>query len=142
MSQVVIKLAVDVVGALESQSMDGNVFAIDTNRRLGSLGNGTDGLQTAVSPGMGISWMIAMIECEVYASIENIVVDKAVMEPARKQFPGTSVSYWSGEVKRSIQKPITYDLVLKVGSLKKPMVHTGKLGLISASTLTEKGGAQ
>ena len=40
MSQVAIKLVIDVVGALESGSMIGNIFALDTNRRGGSQGSG------------------------------------------------------------------------------------------------------
>ena len=138
MSEVVIKLALDVVGALESQSMDGNVFALDTNRLLGSKKNGTDSLQTAVSRGTRVTWMVAMVECEVYAALEDIIIDKSIMQPAKQQFPGTSVSYWSGEVKSEVQAPIKYDLVFKIGSLKEPLVLSSKLGIIPAEYPTVK----
>jgi hypothetical protein len=141
MSQVAIKLVIDVVGALESGSMSGNIFALDTNRRGGSLGNGTDALQTAVSRGSEITWMIAPLECEAFVSLDAIVADKAVVEPVRQQFPGSAITYWTGTVKKAAH-PASYDLVFTIGSFGKQMVHSARLGLIPAAKPTEKGDAQ
>jgi hypothetical protein len=141
MSQVAIKLVIDVVGALESGSMIGNIFALDTNRRGGSQGNGTDALQTAVSRGTKITWMIAPLECEAFVSLDGIVAEKAVIEPLRQQFPGSSISYWSGTVKR-VPRPTSYDLVFTIGSFGKQMVHTARLGLIPTQMPSEKDEAQ
>jgi hypothetical protein len=141
MSHVAIKLVIDVVGALETGSMNGNIFALDTNRRGGSQGNGTDALQTAVSRGTKITWMIAPLECEAFVSLDGIVADKAVIEPMRQQFTGSSISYWSGIVKRA-SRASSYDLVFTIGSFGKQMVHTARLGLIPTQMPTEKDEAQ
>jgi hypothetical protein len=141
MSQVAIKLVIDVVGALETGSLNGNIFALDTNRRGGSQGNGTDALQTAVSRGTKITWMIAPLECEAFVSLDNIMADKAVIEPMRQQFTGSSISYWSGTVKRA-SRASSYDLVFTIGSMGKQMVHTARLGLIPTEMPTEKDEAQ
>jgi hypothetical protein len=141
MSQVSIKLVIDVTGALQSGSLSGNIFALDTNRRGGSQGNGTDALQTAVSRGSEITWMISPLECEAFVSLDHIVTDKSVVETMRHQFPGTAISYWRGTVKR-VAHPTSYDLVFTIGSFGRQMVHTAQLGLIAAAKFTEKGSIQ
>ena len=141
MSQVTIKLMVDVVGALESGSLSGNLFAFDTHRRLGSQGIGTDALQTAVARGTRIMWVIAPLECEAFVSLEDIVIDRAVCEPELNSYPGSSVTYWIGTVKKAA--PLTsYDLVFSLGSHGRSMVHPARLALISLGKTSEKGDVQ
>lgn len=141
MSKVTIKLVVDAVGALESGSMAGNLYAFDTNRRAGSKGSGTDALKTAVSRETQITWMIAPLECEAYVALEDIVIDRTICEPVRKTFPGTSVSYWTGTVRKGTQIA-DYDLVFTIGSHGRRMVHSDGLSLVPAARPSAKGEAQ
>lgn len=138
MSNVTIKLVVDVVAALDTGRLDGNLFAFDTHRRVGSRNIGTDALQTAVTRGTEIIWMIAPLECETFAAMEQIRIDPAVCEPQKQAFPGTSVSYWTGTVKKA-SAATCYDIVLELGSHGRTMAHTAKLGLVPASRKLEKG---
>lgn len=141
MSQVTIKLVVDVIGALENGSLAGNLYAFDTNRRAGSQDNGTDALHTAVTRGTHVTWMIATLECEAFVEIDDIKMDAALCEPERKSFPGSSIIYWSGRVKKTPQDA-NYDLVLNVGTHGRRMVHSATLALIPTEKTSEKGQAQ
>src|SRR5262245_48055164 len=95
-----ITAVVDVVGALATRSLHGNLYLLDTNRTGGSTDLGTEELKTRVQGGDQILWTVLPLECEAYASIDGIVIDKEVCEPEQKMYPGTDISYWAGTIKK------------------------------------------
>ncbi len=113
---ITVKFVVDVVAALEARTLAENLYLFDTNRRGGSRDQGTDRLATAVKEGDMICWTIAPLECEVFAEITSIQIPLDVCEPQRQLFPGTSVVYWTGVVKK-VADEVPYSLTLGVGHL-------------------------
>jgi hypothetical protein len=72
MSKVLIKVFVDVLSALYSGSLNGNICGFDTNRIHGSQGFGGQDLSTAVKPGDQVFWTPVSLECEAAISLTGI----------------------------------------------------------------------
>ena len=115
-----VNAVVDVVGALATGGLSGNLYLLDTNRRNGSTGIGTEELKTMVKKGDQLVWTVLPLECEAYVSIHNILIDKALCEPEHKTYPGTDISYWIGDVKKDV-KVAPYHIQFKVGTRVDPM---------------------
>jgi hypothetical protein len=49
-----------------------------------------------------ILWNVVVLECETYASIDDITIDARVCEPQCQVYPGTDIVYWIGTVKRDL----------------------------------------
>ena len=118
---ITISAVVDVVGALATGSLSGNVYLVDTNRENGSTGLGTEELRTAVRKGDELLWTVLPLECEAYVAIDDIVMDKSICAPARKVYPGTDVAYWVGTVKKEAGAATPYDIKFKLGTRIDPM---------------------
>jgi len=113
---ITIASVIDVVGALATDSLDGQVYFMDTNKTEGSTGQGTDILRTVVSDGYRLVWTVIFLECEAYAAIDEIIIDPEYCEVEKKVYEGTDVSYWVGTVKKSITSPVPYTVKFKVGT--------------------------
>jgi hypothetical protein len=98
-------VVIDVVGALATDSLDGQVYFMDTNKTEGSTGQGTDILRTVVSDGYRLVWTVIFLEREAYAAIDEIIIDPEYCEVEKKVYEGTDVSYWVGTVKKRYHLP-------------------------------------
>jgi hypothetical protein len=124
-----ITSVIDVVGALATDSLDGQVYFMDTNKENGSKEQGTDQLKTMVSKGDRLVWIITPLECEAYAAIEDITIDISYCKPERNFYDGTNISYWVGTVKKNVSL-LPYSIKFKVGTRDEPIATTSSLCLI------------
>jgi len=112
-----IMVVVDVVGALATDTLDGSVWLVDSNKTGGSTGEGTRQLKTAVRKGDQLVWTAMSLECEAYVAIEAIAIDPAYCEVTRGVYPGTDISYWLGRIKKDPGKSmVPYNILFKLGS--------------------------
>lgn len=130
---ITIVTVIDVVGALATESLSENVYLLDTNKMGGSENIGTDYLKTAVQKGDRIVWTIQALECEAFASIEDIIIDHEYCEPKQETYKGTDVTYWVGTVKKNV-KLVPYNIKYKVGSRPEGMTTTSNPALIGKAT--------
>jgi len=128
-----IRAVIDVVGALATGSLSGNLYLLDTNRANGSTGIGTESLRTRVRKGDQVLWTALPLECEAFASIEDIVVDKEFCMVESRTYPGTDVSYWIGTVKRDTEIA-TYYIKFKLGTRMEAMTTASPAFLVGAAT--------
>ncbi|CAM5366766.1 hypothetical protein AB0M94_10375 [Streptomyces xanthochromogenes] len=119
-----ITAVVDCVGALASHSVHGHLYLYDTNKAGGSTGFGTEELRTKVRRGDQLLWNVLALECEAFVSIDDIVIDRAVVEPERRTYPGTDVAYWIGTVKRDDILEAPYRIKFRVGTRTEPITTT------------------
>ena len=120
---IAIMAVVDMVGALATGSMSGNLYLLDTNGANGSTGLGTEELKTEVKKGDQLHWTVLPLECEAYVSIDDILIDKELCEPQQKTYPGTDVTYWVGTIKKDVDVA-PYNIKFKVGTRVDPMTTT------------------
>jgi hypothetical protein len=109
-----IKAIIDVVKALTSGTLSDSVHLFDDNRRGGSSNQGTYRLATAVKKGDQILWTIAPLECEAYAEITAITLPPDICEVTRQTYPGTSIAYWIGTVKETVED-LPYSITMNLG---------------------------
>ncbi|MDY7047252.1 MAG: hypothetical protein RPG89_01135 [Microcystis panniformis WG22] len=126
---ITIASVIDVVGILATDSTEGQVYFMDTNKRNGSVGQGTEQLKTAVEKGDRLVWMVQPLECEAYAAIDDIIIDKEFCEPEKKTYEGTDISFWVGTVKKDITVT-SYSVKFKVGTRAKSIATAPTLCLI------------
>lgn len=127
---ITIASVIDVVGALATDSLAGQVYFMDTNKAEGSTGQGTENLRTAVSAGYRLVWTVIFLECEAYAAIDEIIIDPEYCEPEKKVYDGTDVSYWMGTVKKDITSPVPYTVKFKVGTRDESIPTASPLYLV------------
>ncbi|AQZ65279.1 hypothetical protein BKM31_30965 [[Actinomadura] parvosata subsp. kistnae] len=119
-----ITAVLDAVGALAAGSVRGNLYMYDTNKAGGSTGFGTEELRTRVRAGDRVLWNCLALECEAFVGIAGIEVDKSVIEPERKVYPGTDVAYWIGTVKKDDIDVVPYRIRFLVGTRTEPITTT------------------
>lgn len=132
---VSITAVVDPVGVLASGGLHDNLYLYDTSKTQGSTGFGTEELRTPVRAGDQIIWNVVVLECETYASLDDIVIDEKVCEPEKKVYPDTDIVYWTATVKRAITEPVPYRLKFRMGLITEPFG-------ISTPALVGQNGAQ
>lgn len=136
---VSIAAVVDVVGALATLGMHGNLYLYDTNKPVGSTGLGTEELRTKVRAGDQLLWSTFALECEAYVAIEDIAIDPAVCEPVRKVYPGTDVSYWIGTVKKDDVAATPYRITFRLGTRTEPLTTDLSPVLVGANAVNGRG---
>lgn len=122
MATITIVTVIDVVGALATESIKGNIYLMDTNKQNGSWGQGTENLRTVAEKGDKLVWTVQSLECEAYASIEDILIDPEYCEPKKETYEGTDVTYWVGTIKKDI-KAIPYQTRFRLGTREEPMAN-------------------
>lgn len=132
MRQITIRLVIDVVSALETETLTGHLYMFDNNRLHGSLNQNTGSLATAVAPGDQIIWSVVPIECEAYAALSAIDVPAEFCEVTKSTYPGTNVSYWIGVVKQPVDD-LPYALTFELGTKSTTMRTDGSSRLINAN---------
>jgi hypothetical protein len=116
-NQVRIIVVVDVVGALATDTLDGAVWLVDSNKTGGSTNEGTGQLKTTVRKGDQLIWTTMSLECEAFAAIEAIEIDPDVCEVTRGVYEGTDISYWLGKIKSDPgESVVPYNVLFKLGS--------------------------
>jgi hypothetical protein len=128
---IAIMAVVDIVGALATGSMKGNLYLLDTNRANGSTGLGTEELKTEVKKDDQLHWTVLPLECEAYVSIDDILIDKELCEPQQKTYPGTDITYWIGTIKKDVDVA-PYHIKFKVGTRVDPMITASTPFLVGA----------
>jgi hypothetical protein len=119
-----ITAVVDCVGALASGRMDGHLYLYDTNKAQGSTGLGTEQLKTRVKRGDQLLWNVLALECEAFVAIDDIIIDRDIVEPVRQVYPGTDVAYWIGTVKKDDAELVPYQIKFKLGTRAEPITTT------------------
>ncbi|RXK85975.1 hypothetical protein [Filimonas effusa] len=120
--EIIIMSLVDVVGALASDNIKGNLYLFDNNKSDGSLDEGTGVLKTKVKTGDVLIWTIMSMEPESYAAISNITIDPEVCSPVTEMYPDSDVSYWQATVLKEVTS-VPYKITFEVG-VKKQQVET------------------
>ena len=126
---ITVSSIIDVVGALATENLEGQIYFMDTNKAGGSVNQGTESLQSRVSKGNRLVWTVISLECEAYAAIDHIDIDKNICEPVKEFYEGTDVSYWVGTVKENV-KDVSYGLSFKVGTRDEPFHMKPTLSLV------------
>jgi hypothetical protein len=126
---ITIASVIDVVGVLATDSTKGQVYFMDTNKANGSTGQGTENLKTVVAKGDRLVWTVIFLECEAYAAIDDIIIDKSYCEPQKKTYEGTDVSYWVGTVKKDLTLT-PYTIKFLVGTRAEPIATASSLYLV------------
>lgn len=130
---ITIASVVDVIGVLATDSFDGQIYFVDNNKTNGSTGQGTEELKTMVSKGDRLVWIVGPLECEVYAAIDDIVIDKQYCEPEKKTYEGTDISFWSGIVKQDLTV-VPYTIKYKVGTRDEAIATNTSIYLVGKGT--------
>ncbi|MGY4566974.1 hypothetical protein [Bradyrhizobium sp. USDA 3256] len=133
-----ILLVVDVVAALEADTLAGSLYMIDDNRLGGSRNQATAGLATSVAPGDEIIWTLLPIECENHAAIRAIKLPAEICEVRRETYPESDVSYWVGTVKQPVGD-LPYGLTLELGSRMRTLDNGTDARLIDAALNASPG---
>ncbi|NET03370.1 MAG: hypothetical protein F6K16_01255 [Symploca sp. SIO2B6] len=121
MATITIATVIDAVGALTADTLSGSTYLMDTNKMYGSIGVGTENLQTLVNKDDELIWTVWALEVEVYVAIKDIIIDSKYCQPEEMKYDGTDISYWVGEVKRNIREPVSYQIKFQVGNRKETM---------------------
>lgn len=106
---------IDVVGVLSSESLMGNLYLFDNNRRYGSNNEGTGILKTFVKEGDQIIWTAVPIEPEAFASITSVDIDENICHLEKGKFEGSDIDYWKATVLKNIDS-ISYQITYKLGN--------------------------
>ncbi len=129
---ITIATVIDVVGALATDSLSGQIYLMDSNKVNGSTAQGTEHLKTVVEKGDKLVWIVGPLECEAYAAIDDIIIDKDCCEVEKKTYEGTDISYWSGTVKKDVTLT-PYSMKFKVGTRDEPIATASTLSLVGKS---------
>jgi hypothetical protein len=119
--EIVIAVVVDVIEALANDSLLGSIYLLDNNKANGSSNEGTESLKTKVNEGDQLFWVTHPLECEVFASISGIEIDREYCDPEERSYPGTEVTFWAGKVKKSFTGAVPYVLRFRLGSREEEM---------------------
>lgn len=132
MKTINVRMVVDVVGALEADTLAGHLYMIDDNRLGGSRDQATAALATATTPGDRIIWTLLPIECETHAAIGAIELPAQICEVRRETYPGSDICYWVGLVKQPVGD-LLYGLTLELGSRTRTLTKGADARLINAA---------
>lgn len=118
-----VMAVVDVVGLLASDTLDGNIYLFDNNRKNGSENEGTGHLKTrfASDGGRGkitVLWNVMSIEPEAYITITKIEADSPHLKVSNECYKGSDIVFWKGIVDKKFKKS-TYRLFIKAGNREK-----------------------
>ena len=121
MSRVFIKVFVDVLSALYTDSLEGNICGFDSHRSHGSQGLGSPNLSTAVQPGDEVFWTAISLECEAH-----LVITRAEFTSPDFLAVPTKGNGW-GVLQMTvpeISSPVPYSLNFTFGNNGKTMQYS------------------
>ena len=120
-----IVILVDVVGALATRSLEGNLYMVDSNKAGGSQQEGTAALKTKVAEGDELQWIVSPLNPESFAAISGIDIPQEYCEPEKRYFPDSDIAYWIGTVKKDVSGEVAYSITLELGTTPVPLVSGG-----------------
>jgi hypothetical protein len=144
-SQLGIVVLIDVEAALNANSLHGNAFLIDNYRFMGSTGQGTEQLTTAVVGAQIVNWLATGIDLsgqQPYPFLEKIggeAVEKQIMVPQLFDSPVLDDSrglWWGATVDASIPGKYSYTLSFDIAGKKMELVPS--INVQTGFTMFEK----
>jgi hypothetical protein len=118
-NNIVLIIAVDIIGVLASSTLSGNIYFFDNNKMAGSTGEGSDCLKTKIlfrpNEETTLVWNVMPLEPESFAGISKITADNDYLDIKRGQYPDSDVVYWTGKVKKQFER-LSYKLTLAIGT--------------------------
>lgn len=126
---VAINTLIDVLGALASDTMENNIYLVDSNKAQGSTQLGTGQLHSSVQVGDIVRWTVESLEPEAFATITAIEIDSSVIDVTMMTYPGSDVTYWQGKVKKKFET-LPYQLQVLLGTQTKPMQADTGMALV------------
>ncbi|AEY67468.1 hypothetical protein [Clostridium sp. BNL1100] len=99
MKKIEILIIVDANGALSTNSLQSNVYMVDTNKWLGSWNESTCNLHTVCEDQQLICWRVVAISESSLVSIENFSGQLTNQNICTPQKSGSDeCTYWEGRV--------------------------------------------
>lgn len=115
---------IDVVGALGSGALAGNLFLFDNNRWAGSTGHGSAILSTVAQQGDVVVWTTTSLECEAFARLQLVEIDIAYADYVdldAATFGETPEIYWFATILQPLPPDgVPYRLSYRLGSADAP----------------------
>lgn len=120
---ILVMVVVDVVGLLADDTLDGNIYLFDNNRRNGSENEGTGQLKIRFATeekdaDITIVWNVMSIEPEAYVAISNLEADSPYLTVSKEYYKSSDIAFWKCEVEKEFEKS-AYQLSVKAGNREK-----------------------
>lgn len=99
MNVIDILIVVDTLGASTSENLQNNVYLIDTNKYIGSLGEGQGELHSVCHDGQIVKWHVTPIDSSADVEITQFtgqIITSNVCNPVKQGVEGDI--YWEGRV--------------------------------------------
>lgn len=100
-----VLIIIDVVNALATGNLTNNTYMVDTNKYMGSSGEGTNKLHTKCYDTQRINWRVASVSpnCEVkIVKFYGNMVSTRVCDPQKQG--DIDDEYWSAKVQARLEK--------------------------------------
>jgi hypothetical protein len=96
--QINIMAFVDVIGALATGTLTGNIFMTDNSRAGHTTGRGTATLSSAVTNGQVINWHVVPVDVQTSVEIVSITFQDPSPCALLRKYGAPSGDYWAGYV--------------------------------------------
>lgn len=136
MSDVIVKMFVDVLAALHHNSLPGHVHGFDSARPSGSAGQGTYAPRTRVREGDRVFWIPLSLECEAHIAIVSVDVGTGAQQP--EPFPWRGATCW-GLTATGLPPVLPYSLVFELGHLGRRLTLGSGPALVCPPAHTADG---
>ena len=103
--KIEVLIVVDAADAVSHGDLQNNVYLVDTNKYVGSSGEGTNELRTKCQDGQIIRWRVTPISEDNKVSITQFsgqIINEHVCQP------GPTGNIWEGRVDTQGKRPRTY----------------------------------
>jgi len=120
-NQVNVIIMVDSIGALVSQSLEGNCFMVDDGPYY-SKNKGSLNLATRCVPNQTIHWTVKAVDVQTPVSIKEISFESNyLLDYPKVETQNLDTLVWNGIVPFVGTSPVTYNykIVLQIGKGKK-----------------------
>lgn len=123
--QINIMAFVDVIGALATGTLTGNIFMTDNSRAGHTTGRGTATLSSAVTNGQVINWHVVPVDVQTSVEIVSITFQDQSPCALLRKYGAPSGDYWAGYVgilnSTDQMAPGLYSYVMKLDMGRKVM---------------------
>jgi len=123
--QINVMAFVDVIGALATGTLTGNIFMTDNSRAGRTTGRGTGTLSSAVTNGQVINWHVVPVDVQTSVEIVSITFQKQSPCALLRKYGAPSGDYWAGYVgilnSSEQMAPGLYNYVMKLDMGRKVM---------------------
>lgn len=120
MNHVYVVIAVDTVGALAANTLEGYVYMADTNHYLGSWQEGASQLHTVCQDGQILVWSVSPIDANNQVDIHQFsgtLVSESICKPQFSIMNGGNA--WAGRVEtKGAYGSYPYSISLTLGGKK------------------------